>query len=501
MGRGNNIPKTGQDFFYTRAGDNTVSGRSNETPVFDPQTAIGRANDLDPPPSSLFPASINASVSGTYFQSVTIPDFVNCTSALASLIAVEPFCVSCGNRQGVSWGALINFNDGGSCLEIDGKFRVSAEVNTMVVGTEGDIINQRDSRIEPTQAASINNVGFLVTESCSEIFCSVVSAVIGGEGASLIRHDATSPNPVEYIVGNCTFFGDNQTFMEFNPPNATDQAIVNASSIQESTDAASTANSMGYRVRSGRLIADNEVIQAKYIGVIEEEGQFAIDSIIAVGKISVKDNAFANIAAEILVSDIEVDATAQANFMALNYSGTVTPSDPGAGPINGHLGSRRFGTWRVLDVVVLKGVDGTIQTPANIGVPLQVTFGPAQANPEVSVDALGNITILVTNEYFFEFNFQLGRTFAGGVADMHLRTLVGGVQVGEDGYWALDKAGDDVRATILTDPLDLVAGQVVTVELLRSISGANDGSLFPVDPLQATWAVAPSASVTAVRRT
>ncbi len=515
MGHLTNEPDTGRDHFYTTAGKNARAGLSREVPVADPTTAIDRVNALTIPPSSSNPASINASVTGTYFAGVTIPDFVTCNSASASIIIIGGTNVECGNRQSVDWGALVNLGDGGVCTKIVGRSRVAVENNAMVVGTDGNIVNLRDARISPTQLASVGNVGFLVDGSCSEVFCSVVSAVIGGEGAKLIKHTATSPNPVEYIVGNVEFFAENQIFIDFDPPNATDQAIVNASSIQPSVDAISTAGSIAYRARNGRLIADDEVVSAETILLADANSRAALDLIVAFGNLLISDTAQADFSSEILVGDIAVSDTAILTTTLLNHvgdisvasgaklsatilghAGKVSPSAPGAGPISALIDNRRYGDRRVLDEILLIASDTTQQDPTTTDTPLQVTFGPSQRH----LSADGTITIREKNQYFFRFELQLGRDVAGGVAFIYFRVLVDGVQEGESTFWKLDGPNDDVEVTIITDALELDGDQEVTLEMIRDSTGMDDGSLMVNTPVLGDWTPSRSAIVRMWRR-
>lgn len=509
------INDTGRDFSFNAAGLESNEGVSIQVPVDTPTKAIARVNALDPAPSSSLPASINASVTGTYFTGVTIPDFVTCNSAFASIIIAGGTNVECGNRQSVDWGALLNLGDGGICTEIVGRSRVAVENNAMVVGTDGNIVNQRDTRIAPSQLASTGNIGFLVDGSCSEIFCSVVSAIIGGEGAKLIQHTATSPNPVEYIVGNVEFFNENQIFIDFNPPNASDQAVVNASSIQPSADAISTAGSIAYRARNGRLIADDEVVSAESLLVADANSRAALDLIVAFGNLLISDTAQADFSSEILVGDIALSDTAILTTTLLNHvgdisvasgaklsanilghTGKVSPSAPGAGPINALIDNRRYGDRRVLDEILLIASDTTQQDPTTTDTPLQVTFGPSQRH----LSADGTITIREKNQYFFRFELQLGRDVAGGVAFIFFRVLVDGVQEGESTFWKLDGPNDDVEVTIITDALELDGGQEVTLEMIRDSTGMDDGSLMVNTPVLGDWTPSRSAIVRMWRR-
>lgn len=479
-----NISPTGRDFFFNPAGNNAFKGSSVEISVEDPTTAIARVNALSPPPGPSDPASINASVTGLYATGVVIPEFTTCNSGSASILTSDAVNVECGDRQTVLWGSLLNFSNNGICCLIDGKVRTRAVVNSAI--PLGD-----------------NGVGFRVDGDCDEVFVQLIQGVIGGDGGIMFHHTATSPTPIEYTVELVKFTNTNQTLIEYNPPNVTDQVIMNISSAQEAPVLPTTSSgSMCIHALSGTLVVDAEVLQAETLLDVEDGARLGLDAQVGFGDAFVRDNGFADLKSiGFMNGNIVVEPLGVLNCDILNHIGTVLPSDPGAGPIDGIIDNKRYGKRRVLDVVVLSGADTTIQNPTGIGAPLKITFGAAQANPEVSVNALGDISIDVTNEYFFRFEYQPGRNNNGGVAEIYFRVLVDGVQTGESIKASLNVLNDDFPVVVSTPPLDLISGQVVTAEMVRSITGSNDGSLFPNAPVQAGWTDAPSALVTVTRRT
>lgn len=499
MGWKINIDPTGRDYYFNPAGKNARIGSGLEQAVEDPQTAIALINALAAQPSSSNPASLNAFVSGTYFAGVEIPQFVTGNCGSASILTFDAVNVICGGRHTVEWGSLLSLVSDGVCVKIAGKQRVRAVINALVVGTDGNAVNQTDARISPTQLLTTNGVGFDVSGVCEEVFCELVDGILGAEGAILIKHTATSNIPIEYKIGNCSFFNADQIFMEFNPPNATDQAIVEAASIQTSPDATfSTAGSIGFRAMAGRLVVAIDVIQTDTIAKVEADARLALTAIVAFGDLVIETDAIADSFMTLMVGDITVDTGGLWNGVVLAHAGAISPSAPGDGRINGAIGGRRYGSWRVLDEILLKGADTTQQDPTTTDTPLQIKFGTAQVSLGLAAD--GTITIPEKNQYFFKFELQIGRAGIGGIAFVFFRVLVDGSAVTESEFWKLDGANDDLAIKILVDAMELDAGQEVTLEMIRDSIGMDDGSLMVNTPVLGSWTPSRSAVVTMTRR-
>lgn len=512
---------TGRDFFFTPAGNNTFSGKSDVVPVADPQTAIARVNALTVPPAADAPASINASVSGTYDKGIVIPQFTTANCDSASIISTDAVLVEAAGRHTIKFGSLFAQSEGATCFKINGKKRVRAVVNSCVVPKNG--------------------LGFDVSGNCEEVFVDLVEGVILGDGGTLFNHTATSPTPIVYEVGNSLFSDINQTFMKHNPGVGSVETIVNISAAQPIPGAipATTAGSMIIMALAGSLVVNAGVLVAvcsttvsdgalvvydvqaligstivegggtavyKSLGRLELDVDLQGGGAIAqiqtesfAGNFTVRSGDNATLKTDVVIGNITVEPGGRLFLVADTHIGTITPSDPGDPRINGISNGVRRGSWRVLDEIALIGADATIQAAVATGVPIQVTFGPPQLGPIVDLDINGNITCNVIAQLHFLFELQTSRTNAGGFVDLHFRVLVDGVQFGEDKSVRLDGVNDDVPIDMHTDPIDLVVGQVVTLEMLRSATGFNDGSLMVKDPTLAGWTPSPSALVTVTR--
>ena len=143
---------------------------------------------------------------------------------------------------------------------------------------------------------------------------------------------------------------------------------------------------------------------------------------------------------------------------------------------------------------VLDGQDATAQAPTAVDTLLQVKFGPAISATEFTLDAAGALTCLVTGDYLIQMTFRFGRTTGTGTAQTVLRYLIDGVVVGNSVSAVMGTAAEVIPYGI-TAPFTMTAGQVLTVEIIRDSSGANDGGLYAFTPTPAGWNVAPSALV------
>ncbi len=522
MGRGNNIPKTGRDIFFTPAGDNTLSGRTNETPVADLTTAIARVNALPVPPGPADPASINASVTGLYDAGVVIPAFTTANCASASIISTDAVLVEAGGRQSIRFGSLVALSDGATCLKIDGKTRVRAIINSCIVPKDG--------------------IGFDVSGTCDEIFVELVEGIVGGSGGTMISHTATSLTPIVYDVADSLFTDIDQTFMNHNPGPGSAETIVNVSAVQPIPNVApaTTAGSMVINALSGTLVVNAGVlvavcsttvsdgalvvydVQALFGSTIVEAGGTAVYKSLGtlqlnvdlqgpgaiaqvqtesmVGDYTVADGAQGTLKTDVIVGDIDVAVGGRLFCIIDTHVGTVTPSDPGDGRINGIINGVRYGNWRALDVIRLNGFSMSTQDPVALDTPLQIEFGAAQGtgSDPVQLSVSGDITINVEDQYYFTFALQYGRTGAGNVSWLFFWVEVNGTQVGNSVLVKLDNANSDTpfqaRRTF-----DLVPGDVVSLFIVRDSQGNNSGGLVTES---ATIAIndSPSASVIVEQR-
>jgi hypothetical protein len=135
------------------------------------------------------------------------------------------------------------------------------------------------------------------------------------------------------------------------------------------------------------------------------------------------------------------------------------------------------------------------QEPAGLGNALQVIFGDAQTTEWFDLDALGNITCLVTDEYTLRAKFAVGRRGAPtGESQIYTRALINGVPQGFTSHTIVDSADIEI-------PFDfegvgsLQINDILTFEIIRDTDGDDSGGLYAGNPTVAGWADSPSALV------
>ena len=136
------------------------------------------------------------------------------------------------------------------------------------------------------------------------------------------------------------------------------------------------------------------------------------------------------------------------------------------------------------------------QTPTTLGIPIQVTFGDAQATSYFSLDALGATTCLIAGQYAFRAKFVMGRRGgSAGIAQIYVRALIDGTPVGVTSHTIIDNP--DIEVPIDYEGVgDLAVGQVLTFEAVRDTDANNSGGLYAGVPSVAGWASSPSARMT-----
>lgn len=275
MGFRSNQPTTGRDFYFSTSGNNLLIGTSDENPLADPVQAITNVNALIPVPGSSDPASINATVTGTYTVNLILPDSTSINCNFASLINFTPgvAMLTGGTQQESAWGALLNFGDAATTYKIDSKTRHTADINAMVVGSQIPAAN--------------NSTGFEVTGVCDDVFVKWIEGELRGEDCVMINHTATSPTPIQYKNTVTEFFDINQTFMIYDPAAPTSQTLVCVGAVQMG-EGATTTGSKIFDVISGTLVVDAEVLDAEMV-VQVASGAIATMDVQAIGGESLAD--------------------------------------------------------------------------------------------------------------------------------------------------------------------------------------------------------------------
>ena len=135
------------------------------------------------------------------------------------------------------------------------------------------------------------------------------------------------------------------------------------------------------------------------------------------------------------------------------------------------------------------------QQPSALGAAIQVEFGAAQSTPALSLSAAGTVTCNFSGTYAFRFKLQFGRTGATGISYLMTRILKNGVQFGVTQSTRLSSS-DSIIPTDSRVLIELIAGDTVSMQLIRDSLGANSGGLFQQSSSHG-WGAAPSALLVA----
>lgn len=136
--------------------------------------------------------------------------------------------------------------------------------------------------------------------------------------------------------------------------------------------------------------------------------------------------------------------------------------------------------------VLVASSTASVQQPAATNTAIKVEFGPAQSNPFVTLDNLGNLTFLTAGYYAVYVGLRFGRSTAAGAAVLFGRVLSNGVQVGNSfGATLID---DAERIPVnFTHFANADANDIMAVEFYRDSSGINNGGLYATSPALAGW--------------
>jgi hypothetical protein len=148
----------------------------------------------------------------------------------------------------------------------------------------------------------------------------------------------------------------------------------------------------------------------------------------------------------------------------------------------------------VASIEALRAFSLNTQNPTGLDAPLQLEFGAPQTTTEFDVDAAGNITCLVADEYSIRLRLQMGRAGNPGVAIMFMRALLNGITLGNSVATTLDDSSD-VIPTTFTGTLTLAVNDVLTTEIYRDSAGVDEGGVYAQSATLAGWPDSPSTTV------
>jgi len=446
--------------YFASGGSEDNDGRTSQRPFLIPQSAIDATGDLVPVPDLFNQAQVSVAQGGGFSVGFVLPGFVNFDAMNSIFAANQPVSITLGEAQICNIAGVRNGDDNSTCVLIDGQ-RLAGIRSLFCVFTG---------------AASI---GFEIKGTSEGVFVTCDRLTVAGVRGIGVKITGDFLDPVDVDADVIVLSGTDAVFVDFNPINVLDTCVVNVSSVFSAGATVSSrgiSTSTAYIVRSGHLTIKGSMLIANVA-------------------IEVKSGGTSDLRQETAVGNIVVDSGGVLNVDILNHeAGTITNN----GTINGLISGVPFGTFRQKhqEQRVLNAKDFTIQGPAATDTPHQVLFGPAQVGPGgfVEIDVLGNITTNRADQYTYRVLLEYGRTNAGSFSRLIFRIMVNGTQLGDSQYAQIDSA-KTVAPVEFSGPLDLLAGDIVTFEIIRDSSGFNDGSLFPFTPSLAGVNSAPSATV------
>lgn len=145
-------------------------------------------------------------------------------------------------------------------------------------------------------------------------------------------------------------------------------------------------------------------------------------------------------------------------------------------------------------IQVLNGISTVSQAPSALDTPINVTFGPAQTNAVIALDAGGNVKFLQSGAYFINAYGNVERQgSSGGTAVLLFRARLNGTQISTVKGFHLDTPNlpDPYEVSI---PFQAEAGDILDFQIMRDSSGVNAGGLYPHTNLGG-WSNVPSTQI------
>jgi hypothetical protein len=143
---------------------------------------------------------------------------------------------------------------------------------------------------------------------------------------------------------------------------------------------------------------------------------------------------------------------------------------------------------------VLEGIDTTAQTPGAPDVPLQVTFGGATSNADITLSALGLITFNTAGVYKISIHLHFGRAAAAGITNFLARLLVNGTAISPT-YYVVVENEEAVIPFDMEFTRAFSATNTLALQIMQDSAGLSAGGLVTFNPTAAGWADVPSAYV------
>ena len=511
------IDSDGRGFVYNSSGNNDRAGTSIETALSDPYEAINnRIPFLSPPVDSANRAKLTGE--GTFTDTIDIPQYVAGRmqeTSVVSAVDIENLIVN--GDQTVEIGALLNFAANCILVQSDANSRVKCIVNTAVIGGQ-------------------DGIGFNVTGASDDSSYELTQGEMRADGAVMFNHTATAPTPTLYTAGVVEFFDTNQILIKYYPAGVSSETVFEVTVCQPDESSVTTGSCVA-DIGGGIAVIDGDVLSGEFLAKVRPGGTLSFNANAAAGKTIIESGGVAIYRAigilvgdielqgagvlfagvSVMTGDIDIDTDALMIINSNSVQGDITVNGrldciihnhvgvlTNNGIINGIINGKYYGTWKQKPVLINELAAASIsdQTPAGLDIPLQVEFGAGQGSASDPIELKSNGAILIhkANQYIFKFTVQYGRVGAGGASWMFFKLLVDDSQVGNSIFAKLDGTGDDIPMQVVKE-LNLTAGQVVTIEIVRDSQGNDSGGLFVTTPTLTDWAPAGSATIEVTSQT
>ena len=351
-----NISPEVRGFLYAASGDNDWDGRSPELPKRDIQVALDAAVALTPTPTPFISARVKEAQGGIYSEDLILYESVLFEGAQTTIVSSGPVGVAAASFVSFNPQTLVNNTGGATLLLIDGVESFGCDMAALIVG--GD-----------------NAIGVELSGALDAIFLDINQLSIGGDGTTGVEVTGTSPTPPDINLETVSFGGDNETFFNYNPANATDVLDLSVSTLSDANGTTHTGTT-GLAVRAGTLkvlagsLVATEVahvyaggtlgLSAIALGgdTIVEAGGAAIYSAVGllVGDLETSGNGTLQVSSETVIGDVtnaggmslktdqligDIDNDGTLFAIINSHVGSIT----GSGVINGRINGHPYGNW------------------------------------------------------------------------------------------------------------------------------------------------------------
>lgn len=485
------MARSGRGFVWAASdGDNTWAGTSAQVAKKTLQGCIDAVNSLIPTPPD----------GGLALISNIEDDFITTPVVLPAATTLDVI------------GVAISGSSAGPMLTLGGD-RQTVEISNVSNAGTGSTVDITDLENVDLRAQIINSLGggagVDISGDNDNLFLKISQMRVNG-GGSAIKIRGTSASPYDINLDSVSLESSGDSLIDYNPNSNADVCTLNVTSVVNGV-----AGTCIFAIDGGIIDITSQAMTADKLAIVNNDSRFGLDANEVFGDLEVNNTAIAILKSTgLMVGDLTLSDTATcyldcSNFVGdiavptgttleviiKNHSGNITDK---SGTINGIINGVRYGNWIINTNLVLFGASTDNQEPVDVDTPLQIEYGPAQGSgsSQVQLSVDGDITFNETGVYDITGTYRVGRVgSAGGVANIFIRILQDGLQVGNP------------TSTLVTSPSIVVPqqfttsgkfteGTVISMEVALDGSGPDEGGLY-TDESSVTldWGTASSATI------